>query len=96
LSFIPPSRSVYPQTLPPKGSAHGNGLGRYFVADAVEAAAPAVANITVNIKFHAGRWMPTYATQSGTISSDSMHAGEKEGGREGGREEGRKGRGKDS
>ena len=51
----------------PKGSARGNGgkgLGRYFVADAVEAAAPAVANITVNVRFHAGRWTPTYATQS--------------------------------
>ena len=34
------------------------------MADAVEAAAPAVANITVNVRFHAGRWMPTYATQS--------------------------------
>ncbi|TFJ87054.1 hypothetical protein NSK_001388 [Nannochloropsis salina CCMP1776] len=61
--------------LPPKGSAHGNGLGRYFVADAVEAAAPAVANITVNIRFHAGRWTPTYATQSGSgfvISEDGL------------------------
>ena len=34
------------------------------MADAVEAAAPAVANITVNVRFHAGRWTPTYATQS--------------------------------
>ncbi len=54
------------KTLEPKGSAHGNGLGRYFVANAVEAAAPAVANITVNVRFHAGRWTPTYATQSGS------------------------------
>jgi len=70
-----PSVCRVPQPLPPKGSAHGNGLGRYFVADAVEAAAPAVANITVNIRFHAGRWTPTYATQSGSgfvISEDGL------------------------
>ena len=69
LNSIEPSRADAPAKkqaplTPGKGSARGNGLGRYFVADAVEAAAPAVANITVNVRFHAGRWTPTYATQS--------------------------------
>lgn len=61
IGSTPPSSAA---AAPGKGSAKGNGLGRYFVADAVEAAAPAVVNITVNVRFHAGRWTPTYATQS--------------------------------